>query len=267
MNRRTVLAAALLVVLAACAKDKGSPAPTTSSSAPGASSTSTTAGAGTSTTGPTSSTAPTSTTSPFGTTFAYQPLWPFRTLADAAAWQRDGLPNGRMTFLLDAGDTAVAFAKGHLGFTEIDRVTSKAFGADGAHIGVGYPTEGGRTGTAAVVHLLQLGTGTNAPWEVVGTDDTTFTLTTPAYASKVASPVTVGGTITGVDESIHVEVRQASSDQLLGERCCLPAGGERSPWQAAVSFTGATDGVITIVASTGGHLQRVERFAITGLRV
>jgi hypothetical protein len=33
-----------------------------------------------------------------------------------------------------------------------------------------------------------------------------------------------------------------------------------------VAFQGATDPTLTIVASTGGHLQQVERFAIQGVR-
>jgi len=37
-------------------------------------------------------------------------------------------------------------------------------------------------------------------------------------------------------------------------------------WSARVSFAGATDPALTIVISTGGHLQGVERFAITAVR-
>jgi hypothetical protein len=33
-----------------------------------------------------------------------------------------------------------------------------------------------------------------------------------------------------------------------------------------VAFNGATDGVVTIAASTGGHLATVERFTVTGAR-
>jgi hypothetical protein len=100
----------------------------------------------------------------------------------------------------------------------------------------------------------------------VGSDDTDFSLTTPAYGAKVTSPVTAGGRITGVDESIRVQVRQVSTERPLGEFCCVAAGGQQTPWQASVSFTGATDGVLTVVASTGGHLKRVERFTVTGVR-
>jgi hypothetical protein len=61
-------------------------------------------------------------------------------------------------------------------------------------------------------------------------------------------------------------VRQVSSEAPIGETCCLPAGGEGTPWQTTVSFSGATDPALTIVVSTGGHVQGVERFAITAVR-
>ena len=75
-----------------------------------------------------------------------------------------------------------------------------------------------------------------------------------------------GGRITGVDESIRIDVRQPSSAVPIGTYCCVTAGGDRQPWSARVSFRGATDPALTIVASTGGHIQGVERFAITGVR-
>jgi hypothetical protein len=117
-----------------------------------------------------------------------------------------------------------------------------------------------------VLHLVRIGSGSDAPWEVVGTADTTLTVDRPKYGATVASPLTVGGQITGVDESIRVDVRQPSSAVPIGTFCCVAAGGERQPWSARVSFRTATDPALIIVASTGGHLQDVERFAITGIR-
>ena len=113
---------------------------------------------------------------------------------------------------------------------------------------------------------MRFGTGDDAPWEVVGTTDTGLVLETPDYGTTARSPVTVAGTITGVDESLRVQVRQASSSAPLGEACCLAGGGDNSPWRTAVAFEGATDPALTIVVSTGGHVQGVERFAITGVR-
>ncbi|WP_157979570.1 hypothetical protein [Kribbella monticola] len=40
----------------------------------------------------------------------------------------------------------------------------------------------------------------------------------------------------------------------------------RQPWSARVDFSHAAGAALTVVVSTGGHLQGVERFAVTGLR-
>jgi hypothetical protein len=118
---------------------------------------------------------------------------------------------------------------------------------------------------AAVVHLVRYGKGADAPWEVVGTDDTTFSLTSPRYGATVTSPFTAGGTITGVDESIRVEVHGPGASVPLGVACCRAAGGERSPWHEAVPFGAAPGTALVAVASTGGHVTATERFAVTGV--
>ncbi|MFF3286985.1 hypothetical protein [Streptomyces sp. NPDC003023] len=195
-----------------------------------------------------------------------RPMWPFATLAQAQDWEREFRSGGHQPWHLDPEQTALSFTRHYLGFEDIDRVTSRSVGAREARIGVGLSgTES--TGTAAVVHLARFGTGSDAPWEVVGTDDTTLSLTRPAYGSVVRSPFTSGGRITGVDESIRVQVRQPSSEAPIGESCCTAAGGTTArPWTSAVSFAGATDPVLTIVASTGGHVAEVERFTVTAVR-
>jgi hypothetical protein len=113
---------------------------------------------------------------------------------------------------------------------------------------------------------VRFGSDEGAPWEVVGTEDTDLTLETPRYGSVVGDTVTVGGTISGVDESLTVEVRQPSSAVPIGSYCCVSIGGQGVPWEASVDITGASDPALTIVVSTGGHIVDVERFAITGVR-
>jgi hypothetical protein len=198
--------------------------------------------------------------------FGYQPLWPFTSEAAAAAWQRSYRAGGHQPWHLDADQTALSFTTGYLGFTEIDKVVSRSIQGDDARITVGYQAGESTVGVAAVLHLVRIGGGSDAPWEVVGTADTTLTLDRPKYGATVASPLTVSGRITGVDESIRIEVRQPSSARPIGTYCCLPAGGDRQPWAARVSFSAATDPALMIVASTGGHVQDVEIFAITGIR-
>ncbi len=201
--------------------------------------------------------------------FPYQPLWPFASAADARAWQTSGSSQGHQPWHLDPAATALSFARDFLGFTDIDRTLASTVTGDDARVQVGYATEGGRTGVAAVVHLVRFGSGGDAPWEVVGTDDTTFSLTQPAYGTTVTASLTAGGRITGVDESIHVQVRPAagsSGGQVAGESCCLPAGGQNSPWTVNVKISARPGQGLVVVASTGGHLHGVERFTVTDVR-
>jgi hypothetical protein len=229
---------------------------------------STTASAPTSTPGvpvgtPTASPTPTASVTPF----RYQPLWPFASTAAAAAWQRAYRDGGKQPWHLDAEQTALSFTTGFLGFTEVNKVVSRSVQGDDARIAVGYERSGGGSlAVAAELHLVRIGQGADAPWQVVGTVDTTLTLDRPRYGATVTSPLTASGLITGVDESIRLEVRQPSSTRPIGTSCCVPAGGTSRPWSAVVTFKGATDPALTLVASTGGHAQSVERFAITAIR-
>ena len=209
---------------------------------------------------------PSTTTAPSPYEFRSQPLWPFRTQAEADAWLATA-DEGHSPWHADAEATALAFTNGFLGFTEVDQVTSNDVQAREAWIGVGYESEPGRLSTSAEIHLVRFGPSSDAPWEVVGTRDSVLTLDVPRYGSTVSSPVEVGGTITGVDESIEVQVRQPSSPEPIGGACCVPAGGEAVPWSTTVSFTGAADPALTIVAWSGGHVQDVEVFAITGVHL
>ncbi|GAB1516677.1 hypothetical protein [Actinophytocola sp. KF-1] len=247
-RRAAVVVAAAAAFLTACT-DQGTPSATTPAPAP------------TVTTAPTTTT---TTTTAAARPFPYQPLWPFTDAAQAAEWQESHRTGGHAPWHLDPEATALAFTTDHLGFTGIDQVLATDVDGDEAHVTVGFRVPEAAPGTAAVLHLARLGAGDDAPWEVVGTRDTTLSLTQPRYGAAVSSPITAGGRITGVDESIRVQVLGPGG--LLGESCCLPAGGENTPWTTTVTYRGATGTALTVVASTGGHVTDVERFAITGVR-
>ena len=263
--RRPACAAGMVVVvlggsLAGCG---GQSAPTTApstASRPATLPAPTTTGSTTPTT-----TGSTATTAPAGLG-SYLPLFPFLTPKDVQDWQQSYASGGQQPWHLDAGQTALAFAA-WLGYTETNKVIGVRTDRTGAHVSVGFHVEGqsSEATTSAIVHLVRWGTGSDSPWEIVGTDDTTFSLTSPAYGATIASPVTVGGLITGVDENIKVQVRSSSS--TVGTYCCLPAGGETAPWSATVSLTASSGTVLTIAAQTGGHVAEVERFTVTGVRV
>jgi hypothetical protein len=205
------------------------------------------------------------TSTPARRTFRYQPLWPFTSEDGAAAWQQAYRSGGKQPWHLDAGQTALSFTTGFLGFDEINLVVARSVRGDEAFVSVGYRPDRNRPSVAAVIHLARFGQGNDAPWEVVGTRDTRLTLTQPRYGATARSPLTVGGRITGVDEAIRVDVRQASTADRLGTSCCVAAGGQNQPWTAQVTFQGATDPAVVVVASTGGHYQGVEAFAVTAV--
>ena len=188
-------------------------------------------------------------------------LWPFATVADAERWQQSHQAGGHSPWHLDAEATALAFTTGYLAFTEVDQVVTSAETGARATVTVGYRGAGPRPAPAAVVTLVRLGDGAGAPWEVVGATADSLTLT----ARGTTSPLRVEGTVSGVDESIRVQVRDPAVDAPLGEACCTPAGGSATPWAASVAFAGAAGPTLTVIASTGGHASAVARFAVTGV--
>jgi hypothetical protein len=216
----------------------------------------------------------------------YVPMWPFANVAEAT--RTAGLLNLCKTAVCKASPnrdyaipaaTSLDFVEKFLGFTDITRVTSTVISNDQAHIGVGYLNPNGKPATAAVIHLVKYERRIGdqyAPWEVVGTDDTTFSLETPGYGAAVPTTFVVGGHITGVDESIRVALLHRADAIVvlatkLAQYCCLPAGGQNSPWSVPIHYpsnAGLQSGdALTIVASTGGHVQQHERFAVQGVYV
>ncbi|MFE5288593.1 hypothetical protein ACFRAQ_26805 [Nocardia sp. NPDC056611] len=260
-RRRTVLAMVVIPAaagLVACSGG-GGPAATTTAAPGGASTTAAPGGSAPGTSGPAA------TTTPAAAEFPYQPLWPYHDSAEAAAWQRDA-GSGHQPWHLDPAATAQSFTQHYLGFSSLDKIVKVATDGDQSRVSVGFDNPNGVPVVAAVVHLVRMGHGDTAPWEVVGTDDTTFQLTTPRYGGTVSSPVAVGGTITGVDESIRVRILRSDRDQPVGRSAPIPAGGTESSWSATVSVSDACPATLTIVAATGGHVADIERFTITGVR-
>ena len=212
---------------------------------------------------------PSPSTSNPSSAFRFTPLWPFASVSEAIAWQQDTGAGGHQPWRLSAGTTAVTFTRDFLGYTEIDRVTSSTVSGDQAWVGVGYPVpSSSKQQTAAVLHLARIGGGplVTRPWEVVGSRDTDLTLTTPHYGSTVGTTFTVGGRITGVDESLVLQVVGLKGALYQADQG-IPAGGVRTPWRTTVTLDTPRSGIATVAVSTGGHLQGVERFAITAVKV
>lgn len=195
----------------------------------------------------------------------YLLLWPFTDPAAAAAWQTAYRGDGHQPWHLDAGQTALSFTRDYLGYTNVDTVVGVTPAGSMAWVSVGFANPNGKSTTAAVLHLVRIGSGTDAPWEVVGSRDTTLTLTAPAYGATVRTPVTAGGLITGVDETLRVQVHSLTGTTPLGQGQGVPTGGDRTPWRVTVPFSSSAPGVLTIAVAAGGHIADVERFAITAV--
>ncbi len=194
-------------------------------------------------------------------------LWPFANEAEMLEWQRGYREGGHSPWHLDAEATALSFTTGYLGFTGVDQVVDSTIHGETAQVTIGYKGDGDNPSPAAELLLVRLGSGEDAPWEVVGSaENDSMTVTEPAPGAAVSSPMTVAGTITGVDESIRVQVRDPVRPTPIADECCLPAGGEDTPWSTSVMFRGTPTSTLTVVTSTGGHIAEVERFAITGVR-
>lgn len=197
-----------------------------------------------------------------------QLLWPFTSVEAARQWQAQAASSGSTPWHLDPEETALAFTTGYLGLSDLDVVIDSEIEADSAEVTVGYEGDGGKPAPAGVVRLVRLGTGENAPWEVVGSGaDASLTVTEPGYGATVSSPLRVGGRVSGVDESIRVSVHAPAAQEPVGEACCVPAGGRGTPWSTTVELTDAPATTLTVVATTGGHIADVERFAVTAVRV
>jgi hypothetical protein len=264
-----VMVTAACMLLAACGSEAPKTTTTTSSRPTGTSSTTTTSSepAGTSSPSTSPTTLPSSvatTTVPLASPDLY--VYPFSSLEDAEAWRREANPGGHQPWHFDAGFIATSFAKA-LGVPEIAQVIKVREDATGAHVALGFHNPNGVPVTAWTVHLVRVGSGSGRPWEVVGDDQSAgFTLTTPTYGAVVSSPVRVGGRITGVDENIRVRAFAGASNQPIGEHCCLPAGGVASPWSTTLAFSATTARVLVITASTGGHVQAIERLVFTAVQ-
>lgn len=254
-------AAAIGLALVACGGSATPPpaSPSASGSAPGS--------AGTSSSSPGQSQPSTASAADYTLAPGYEPVFPFSTPAQVQAWVSEFQSGGHQPWHLDADLTALAFTQGYLGYTNISRTGTRTDNDTGAHLQVGYTLPNGNFSPSAVVHLVRFGSGQDAPWEVVGTDDTSFTLDNPVYDTTASTPVQVGGHITGVDENIRVQVRRLGAQSPVGTFCCQAAGGTNSPWSVNVAFRASSGQVLTIAAAIGGHVAPVERFAITAVTV
>ncbi|GAC1325770.1 MAG: hypothetical protein NVSMB13_09500 [Mycobacteriales bacterium] len=170
--------------------------------------------------------------------------WPYTSRTDARA----GLTPGPETS--NPRTVALRFVQVFLQHPEVDTVTAVGPKESGLAVTLGRRVgESGRTVEVTTVYLVRVATGENAPYVVVSATSPLLSITAPTPGAPIRSPLPVSGRITGVDESIHVELRVLSRPAPVGS-AFTGGGGENSPWAQSVSFPALADKGATVVAWT-----------------
>ena len=185
---------------------------------------------------------PSATATPSATP-ANAPLWPVGSTA-AGDWQRD------------PASTAKHFMDDYLQMPAVDQKGDVQVDSTHATVQMGrvLPSESKKYVVATTVSLdLDKRTGL---WWVTGASADYLSVTQPAAHDGIGSPVTLSGRITGVDESVRGEVRDADG-KVLGS-AFVGGGGQDSPWSVQVTYSGAPAAVVAWTASAlDGAPQRV----------
>jgi len=171
--------------------------------------------------------------------------WPYSSRSEARAHIASAGPE-----MTDPRAVALRFVLGFLQRPEVDRVTGVRSQDAGLGVTVGRRVpESGRVIDVTTVYLVRVAASDSAPYVVVSATAPYLSITGPAAGAAIRSPLTVSGRITGVDESIRVDVRVLSRPAPIGS-ARTPGGGDNSPWSAPVSFPATADRGATVVAWT-----------------
>ncbi|MCA1711376.1 MAG: Gmad2 immunoglobulin-like domain-containing protein [Actinobacteria bacterium] len=185
---------------------------------------------------PSPSASPTPVPSGVTTSGGGMPVWPFASNAQAAAWQAD--PGTRAW-----ASEPVQVAQ-HLLDDFLD-LTGTAVGTDTrGPVTSAVVKVAGRP--VCTVRLEQVG-GPDGPWSVTGAVAEDLAITSPRPETRVPSPLMVTGTVTGYDESVHVQLRANAGRELAAGYAM--AGAER-PWTQRLAWTDENWTTGALVAST-----------------
>lgn len=164
------------------------------------------------------------------------PAWPFASNAQAAAWQAD--PGSRTwasdpvlvaQHLLDDFLQLPGTAVGTASRGDVVRVVVKV-----------------AERPVSTVRLEQVG-GVDGPWSVTGAVAEDLAITAPLRETRVPSPTTVTGTVTGYDESVHVQLRANAGREIAGG---YAMAGAELPWRMQLVWSDEQWTTGALVAST-----------------
>lgn len=181
------------------------------------------------------------------------PVWPFTSDAQAADWVASP---GDRTWASDPVQVTQ-----HL-LDVVLRLPGKAVGTAGRRGDIVQVVVKAAGRPVSTVSLEQVGRGVDGPFSVTGASAEDVSITTPDVGGSVESPLTVTGRVTGVDESVHVQLLAGSSELADGH---APAGQEQ-PWSQPLRWSSATWSVGALVASTYDGKGDLHALALTPVR-
>lgn len=160
-----------------------------------------------------------------GDTYTGPAIWPFTSQAQAEGWTVASTPWD----MRDSKAVTEHFVSDYLGLTGVT-VTQTCVSCEV----LGLDVAGRSVGEVTVAHYS---VGAAHLFTVVGVAGTDLTITSPAAGAAVASPTSVTGRITGVDENVQLRLLTAAGTQLA--TAGAPAGSA-VPWSATLTWS-ATD--------------------------
>ncbi|MDT7545505.1 MAG: hypothetical protein QOE99_1615 [Actinomycetota bacterium] len=180
------------------------------------------------------------------------PVWPFTTDAQAAEWK---VRPGSREWAADPVQVVQHLLDDYLKLpgTATTRLPDKAADA------VVEVSAGGRL--VSHVHVVKVGEAGLGPWSVTHAESDNLSVTSPKDGDDVTSPLTVTGTVPGVDESVHL---QLLADTRLAEGFA-PAGHDQ-PWTHLLSWPDSSWSVAALAGSTFNGNGDLSAITITAVR-
>lgn len=188
-------------------------------------------------------------------------IFPFTTAAQESSWETE-YAGGHSPWIADPTAVTQSWIESYLkqnGHFDYSASTD----AGSSDVTVSRKVEGNDHGVT-VVHLTKF----DHAWLVTGASDPNGDLafSTPAAGDSVTSPLTVSGPGYGVDEVASVQVRNATTPDLLGQANTAGFGNGTPQWSATVPFTPISDAgvvVVTVASAADGGVSTLAAEKVT----
>jgi hypothetical protein len=178
------------------------------------------------------------------------PLWPFTTDAQAADWERHP---GARAWASDPVQVTQHLMDDYLKLPGHAVLRDET--ADVVNVDV---TAASRT--VSTVRLVRIGRDANGPWAVTGATTVVLAVTQPTDGDEVSSPISIAGTATNPDTSVHLRLL---ADRLLGEGFAM--AGRDAPWTHSLPWKGTDWSVAALVADTSDGKGDLSAISITAV--